>query len=206
MSDLVSQLGNFALEIISRTGYAGIFLLSALESAAIPIPSEIVIPFSGFLAVSGRFSLWLVVLVATTANLIGSAVLFWIGRSGGRWVLEHYGKYILVGRHDLERGDQWFVRYGVKAVFWGRMLPIVRTFISLPAGVARMNFWRFSLFTILGSLPWNLALVFIGYKAGERWNLLHDYFRRVDKIIVIAVVLLLIWYIWKKKKILNPKF
>lgn len=201
MSHLVSQLGNFALEIISRTGYASIFLLSALESAAIPIPSEIVIPFSGFLAVSGRFNLWLVVIIATAANLVGSVILFWIGKSGGRWVLERYGNYILVGRHDLERGDQWFARYGVKAVFWGRMLPVVRTFVSLPAGVARMNFWKFSLFTTLGSLPWNLALVFIGYKAGEKWNLLHDYFRKADKIAILMIVILLIWYIWKKKKV-----
>ena len=200
MVELVSYISEWALEIIGRTGYAGIFLLSALESCAIPIPSEVVVPFSGFLAVSGRFNLWLVILAATLANLTGSIILFWIGRSGGRWFLERYGKYVLIHKHDMEKGDKWFSRYGTKAIFWGRMLPVVRTFISLPAGVAEMNFYRFSLYTFLGSLPWNATLAIIGYKTGENWRVLEDYFRKLDIFIVVLIVVLVIWYVRRHLK------
>ena len=197
MVELVSYISEWALVVIRKTGYAGIFLLSALESAAIPIPSEVVIPFSGFLAASGRFNIWLIVLTATLANLAGSIILFWIGRSGGRWILERYGKYVLIHKHDMERGDKWFAKYGNKAVFWSRMLPVVRTFISLPAGVSGMNFSRFCLLTILGSLPWNACLAFIGYKTGENWNILHGYFRKADIFIVLFIVVLIVVYLWK---------
>ncbi len=200
MVELISYISEWALEAIGRTGYAGIFLLSALESAAIPIPSEVVVPFSGFLAVSGRFNIWLVILVATAANLAGSIILFWIGKSGGRWILERYGKYVLIHKHDLEKGDKWFSRYGNKVIFWSRMLPVVRTFISLPAGVSKMNFSRFCLLTFLGSLPWNAGLALIGYKAGENWNILHDYFRKADIFIVIFIAVLIGWYVWRHMK------
>lgn len=197
MSGIISAISLWALGLIKSTGYAGIFVLSALESCAIPIPSEIVIPFSGFLAVSGRFNLWLVVLIATIANLAGSVILFWIGRSGGRWFLERYGKYVLIRKHDMEKGDEWFKKYGTKTIFWGRMLPVVRTFISLPAGVSGMNFYRFSLYTFLGSLPWNTGLALIGYKTGENWDILHGYFRKLDIFIILLIVVLAIWYIWR---------
>ena len=200
MTELISYISGWVLEIIERTGYAGIFLLSTLESCAIPIPSEVVVPFSGFLAVSGRFNLWLVILVATLANLVGSIVLFLIGRSGGRWFLERYGKYFLIHKHDMERGDKWFAKYGSKAVFWSRMLPAVRTFISLPAGVAEMNFYKFSFYTLLGTLPWNAGLAIIGYKTGENWNILHDYFRNADVIIVTLVAVFICWYVWRHFK------
>lgn len=200
MIELISYISEWALEVIERTGYAGIFLLSALESAAIPIPSEVVIPFSGFLAVSGRFNIWLLILAATAANLAGSIILFWIGKSGGRWILEHYGKYLLIHKHDLDKGDEWFAKHGSKAVFWSRMLPVVRTFISLPAGVSKMNFLKFCILTFLGSLPWNASLALIGYKAGENWSILHDYFRKADILIVILLTVLVVWYIWRHLK------
>ncbi|OGN01198.1 MAG: hypothetical protein A3I26_03695 [Candidatus Yanofskybacteria bacterium RIFCSPLOWO2_02_FULL_43_10] len=200
MINIITQISEFALNIIGRTGYAGVFLLSALESAAIPIPSEVVVPFSGFLAVSGRFNIWLIILAATAANLAGSVILFWIGRSGGRWFLERYGKYVLIHKRDLEKGDRWFSRYGNKAIFWSRMLPVVRTFISLPAGVSGINFSKFCFLTFLGSLPWNAALAVIGYKAGENWNILHAYFRKADMFIAASVVLAVGWYVWKHLK------
>ena len=202
MINIIAQISDFALYLINKTGYAGIFLLSALESAAIPIPSEVVVPFSGFLAVSGRFNIWLVISITTLANLVGSMILFLVGRSGGRWFLERYGKYVLIHKHDLEKGDKWFAKYGSKAVFWSRMLPVVRTFISLPAGVSRMNFLKFCLLTFLGSLPWNTGLALIGYKAGENWDILHGYFRKLDIFIILLIVVLAIWYIWRhiKKK------
>ena len=188
MFEIISTIGNWALSVINSTGYVGIFILSALESAAVPIPSEVVIPFSGFLAAGGKFSLWGIVAVATLANLAGSVVLFLIGRSGGRWILERYGKYVLIHKKDLDAADKWFSRYGTAAVFWGRMLPVVRTFVSLPAGVAKMNIGRFSLFTFLGALPWNLLLAILGFKAGNNWDMLHSYFRKADIFIVILVI------------------
>ena len=200
MINIISQLSEFALSLIDKTGYIGIFILSALESCAIPIPSEVVFPFSGFLAVSGRFSIWPVILVATIANLVGSVILFWIGRSGGRWFLERYGKYVLIHKHDMEKGDEWFKKYGTRAIFWGRMLPVIRTFVSLAAGVGEMNFYKFSAVTFLGSLPWNAALAVIGYKAGENWRVLENYFRKLDLFIVILVILAVGWYVRRHLK------
>lgn len=200
MFDLIAVISGFALDTIEKTGYTGIFVLSLLESAAIPIPSEIVVPFSGFLVSLGRFSFWPVVVLISVANLAGSIILFFIGRSGGRWILEHYGKYILIHSDDLEKGDRWFKRYGTKAVFFGRLLPVVRTFISLPAGIAEMSFYKFSFFTFLGALPWNFVLALIGLKAGENWNLLHEYFRKLDIFILIFVLVLVIFYLLKHLK------
>lgn len=200
MTSIVVKLSEFALTVIGKTGYAGIFILSALESCAIPIPSEVVIPFSGFLSVSGRFNIWLVILVATLANLVGAVALFLIGRFGGRWLLEKYGKYVFVHKGDLEKSDYWFSKHGSKAVFWSRMLPVVRTFISLPAGVSKMNVVKFCLLTFLGSLPWNAALAFVGYKAGENWMILERYFRKLDTFIIILIAVSIIWYVWRHLK------
>lgn len=198
MFEIISHISVWALEIINTTGYVGIFILSVLESTAIPIPSEIVLPFSGFLAASGKFSLWGIVAISTLANLVGSIILFLVGRSGGRWILERYGKYVLIFKKDLDTADKWFSRHGAATVFFGRMLPIVRTFISLPAGIAKMSLTRFSLFTFLGALPWNFALAYIGYAAGERWNILEPYFRKFDIVLGIAIVVGVSFYIIKK--------
>lgn len=200
MSTLISQISGWALGVIDKTGYAGVFILSMLESAAIPIPSEIVVPFSGFLASSGRFGLLAVVLVATAANLTGSVILFLIGRSGGRWILERYGKYVFIHQKDLDLGDRWFLKHGVKAVFFGRMLPVVRTFISLPAGVAKMNFKKFAAYTFLGALPWNFALAYIGFKMGENWEVLHPYFQKLNYAIAGLIGVGILWYIFKHQK------
>ena len=197
MSGLLSYISNLAMVTIDRTGYAGVFVLSALESAAIPIPSEVVVPFSGFLAVSGRFSFWTVVFVTTAANLVGSLIIFFIAKNGGRWILEHYGKYFLIHHDDLENGDKWFKRYGTKAVFWGRILPGIRTFISLGAGIAEMDLHKFVIYTFLGALPWNFALTLVGYKAGKNWAVLHEYFRRIDIFIVLLVGVGVAWYVWR---------
>lgn len=205
MIEMLSYISEWALDVINKTGYAGIFVLSALESTAIPIPSEVVVPFSGFLVTIGEFSFWGVVWVATLANLAGSVILFLIGKSGGRWIVEKYGKYLLIHKKDLDRADDWFAKHGIKAVFWSRMLPVVRTFISLPAGIAGMKLWKFSLFTFLGALPWNLGLAFIGYKAGENWNILHGYFQKVNIFIVLFIVIVVVWYVVKHIKINQHK-
>lgn len=200
MSDLISYVAEWSLGIIDRMGYPGIFILSALESMAIPIPSEIVIPFSGFLAAVGKFNLWLVIFVSTLANLCGSIILFLIGKSGGRWFLERYGKYFLIHKKDLDRSDRWFNEHGVKAVFWSRMLPVVRTFISLPAGISGVSLEKFVFYTFCGSLPWNTTLVFVGFKLGENWETALKYFDKFNLVIYILIVALIILYIVKHKK------
>ncbi len=191
---ITEYLSTFIIHWMTLFGYTGLFLLSLLESAGILIPSEIVLPFAGFLVASGEFLFWPTVLLATLGNVVGSIVLFWIGKSGGRWFLEKYGKYVFIHKGEIEKGEAWFNRHGVKAVFWARMMPIVRTFISLPAGVNRMNFKKFILFTSLGALPWNLALVYLGVKTGENWNSFHPYFHIFDYIIGAVLVLLALKY------------
>ena len=199
MFELIEGISRWALNVINQSGYFGIFILSALESAAIPIPSEIVVPFSGFLAEQGRFSFWLVVAVATIANAVGSLFLYLVSLKGGRWILERYGKYILISSHELNLADKIFFKYGGKIVFIGRILPVVRTFISIPAGVARMNFPKFISYTIFGSLPWNFILALVGFKAGENWDILSPYFRKFDFVIIGAVVIGIFWYIYNRK-------
>lgn len=193
-------LFSLVIQVMSATGYTGLFVLSLVESAGIPVPSEIVLPFSGFLIASGQFLLWPAVLLATLGNVVGSVILFWIGASGGRWFLEKYGKYVLIHHRDIEKGEAWFKRHGNKAVFFGRMMPIVRTFISLPAGVAQMNFKKFIVFTTLGALPWNFALVYLGLKAGENWEMLRSYFHIVDIVIGVGIVIFIIWHVYNKQK------
>ena len=200
MTNILSYLTQFAVNLIDTTGYIGIFVLSVLENAGIPIPSEVVMPFSGFLVSSGRFNLWGVVIVATVANLIGSVILFYIGRLGGRLILEKYGRYVLITKHDIESGDRWFSRHGSSAVFFGRLLPVVRTLISLPAGMSEMGIYKFTLLTLAGSLPWNFALVLVGYKAGENWDLLHAYFKKFDLVIVVLIAFGIVWYVRRHLK------
>jgi len=155
------------------------------------------VPFSGFLATTARFNIYTVIIVATLANLAGSVVLYWIGRSGGRWILERYGKYVFIDAKHLDKADIWFGKYGAKTVFWSRMLPVVRTFISLPAGIGEMGFGKFTVYTLLGSLPWNAGLAIAGYKAGEHWDFLRDYFHKADYFIVAVIIVAIMWYIAK---------
>ena len=150
--DLLALISSFVINIISTLGYGGIFFLMALESALIPIPSEIIMPFSGFLVFDEKFSFLAVVLWGTIGNLIGSIAAYFIGLYGGRPLIEKYGKFILISRHELDLADSWFKKYGSLSVLVSRMLPAARTFISLPAGIARMPFGKFCLYTFLGSL------------------------------------------------------
>jgi membrane protein DedA with SNARE-associated domain len=155
---------------ISATGYAGIAGLMALESACIPLPSEIIMPFGGYLASTGRFSLVAVATAGAIGCNIGSTVAYLIGAHGGRVAVLRWGKYIFLDANELDRFDRYFKRYGSATVLIGRLLPVVRTFISLPAGIARMPFIRFQIFTFIGSWPWCFALAYLGLKLGEQWN------------------------------------
>lgn len=198
--ELLALISTFIIKIISTLGYTGIVMLMGIESACIPIPSEIIMPFSGYLVFEGRFSLWLVVLAGTFGNLIGSIIVYLLGLKGGRPLIEKYGKYILISYHELEEAEKWFEKYGNISVFFSRILPIVRTFISFPAGIAKMPFGKFCLYTFLGSLPWSIFLTYIGVITGKNWKNIEVYFRRFDWLIVILVISLVGWWLYKKLK------
>ncbi len=170
----------------------------ALESALIPIPSEIIMPFAGFLVWEGKFSFANVVLWGALGNLAGSIIAYFLGFYGGRPLLEKYGKYILISTEEIKRADDWFKKYGNFSIFISRMLPVVRTFISLPAGVARMPFWKFSLYTFLGSLPWAFLLTYLGIISGENWKNLEAYFRKFDWLIIGIILAAIGWYLYAK--------
>lgn len=193
-------LVNFITNIILKIGYIGIFILMTLESAAMPIPSEIIMPFSGFLVFEEKFSFWLVVLAGTMGNLVGSIILYFIGKYVGRPVIIKYGKYFLIREKELILTEKWFEKYGNTAIFFSRLLPVIRTYISLPAGLTRMPVLKFSFYTGIGSLPWVIILTYAGIILGGQWNTLENYFRQLDLIIVIIIITLLGWYIYKKIK------
>src|ERR1700704_5563781 len=155
---IIAILSAFIVATISTLGYAGIVLLMAIESACIPLPSEIIMPFSGYLVYTGRFNIWLVSVAGAFGCVVGSLVAYWVGMYGGRPFIERYGRYVLISRHDLDLADRCFARYGELIVFTSRLLPVIRTFIAFPAGVAKMNLPRFVVYTFLGSLPWCLGV------------------------------------------------
>ena len=201
-STALKFIGTIIVSFISGSGYLGVALLMAIESACIPLPSEIIMPFSGYLVSTGRFSLAGVAVAGAVGCNLGSIVAYFIGAVGGRPLAERYGHCVLVTRHDLELADRWFARYGDWAVFFSRLLPVIRTFIALPAGISRMNFLRFNIYTFLGSLPWCWLLAYAGMKLGQRWNILEPYFHRFDTIFVIVVVAGVVWFAhnrWKNR-------
>jgi membrane protein DedA with SNARE-associated domain len=202
MTSLLENLGHFITTFIAHTGYAGIVALMSIESACIPLPSEIIMPFSGYLVFLGRFKLVWVALAGALGCNIGSAVAYGVGFYGGRPLAERYGYYLWVSQGDLERADKWFDHFGNWAVFLARLAPVVRTFIALPAGIARMNFLKFNIYTFAGSLPWCWALAYAGVKLGSRWGILRPYFHRLDTAIVILFVVTLapfIYHRWKHR-------
>ena len=174
--------------------------MMAIESACIPLPSEVIMPFSGFLVFDGRFNLWLIALAGAVGCVIGSIIAYWVGAYGGRPLIEKYGKYILISHHDLDLADKWFKKYGDWAIFFSRLLPVVRTYISFPAGIARMRFWHFVLYTFLGSFPWCLGLGYIGLKLGQNWDSLKGYFRGADYIIAALIIIGIVWWVWRHLK------
>jgi len=192
---LIALLAGFIIGTIARLGYGGIVLLMAIESACIPLPSEIIMPFSGYLVSTGEMNLWLVALAGAAGCVLGSIVAYYAGAWGGRPFIEKYGKYILISHHDLNLADRWFQRHGDITIFVGRLLPVIRTFIAFPAGIARMNLWRFNLYTFVGSYLWSLGLAWIGMKLGEHWNTLGVYFHRFDAVIGIVLLAGVIWYV-----------
>lgn len=202
---IITALAGFVIAVISKAGYLGVVVLMGIESACIPLPSEIIMPFAGYLVFTGRFTLlWAATAGAIGCNL-GSVVAYEIGFYGGRPLIEKYGSYILMGRHDLDRADRFFQRFGSAAVFIGRLLPVIRTFIALPAGIARMPRLRFHIYTFVGSWPWCLGLAWIGMKLGERWHSdprLSHWLHRLDAVVLVLLILGVIWFVrshWKNR-------
>jgi membrane protein DedA with SNARE-associated domain len=200
LHELPAAVAGFVVATISATGYAGVAALMAVESACIPIPSEIIMPFSGYLVSTGRFNLLLAATAGAVGCNIGSTVAYMVGRHGGRPLVERWGPYILISRRDLDDADRFFARWGGIAVLVGRLLPVIRTFIALPAGIARLPQIKFQIYTFVGSWPWCFALAYAGYKLGQRWNTdpsLHALMRRFDLLVLAAVALGLVWYVWR---------
>jgi len=198
IADIFSQLALLIIKIISESGYLGISILMALESACIPIPSEVIMPFAGYLVSAGRFSLWLVIFWGAIGNLIGSIIAYGVGFYGGRPLIAKYGKYILLRQEELDKAQRFFGKYGNLSVFFSRLLPIIRTFISLPAGIAKMRFGRFCFYTFIGSFFWSAFLAYIGVFFGENWDVIGIYFRKFDWLIAILIIIFIVYFIYKK--------
>jgi membrane protein DedA with SNARE-associated domain len=189
MASITDPLVNAAVDVVDAMGLPGVFLLMLLESACIPVPSEATMLFAGFNVSNGEYSLFAAVAVGSLANLVGSWVAYGVGYYGRVDILEKHGKKLHIKKSHLEWADRWFERHGDATVFFTRMLPIIRTFISLPAGVARMPFWRFSALTLAGCVPWVLMLTFIGKQAGDNWEKWKDNLHYVDYAVAAAIVL-----------------
>jgi membrane protein DedA with SNARE-associated domain len=189
LASLTDPLVNFATNVVGDLGLPGVFILMLLESACIPIPSEATMLFAGFNVHEGEYSLLAITVVGSVANLVGSWIAYAVGYYGRIELVERHGNKLHIKKSHLDWADRWFARYGDATVFFTRMLPIIRTFISLPAGVARMPFWRFSAFTLAGCVPWVFLLGFIGKQAGDNWDQWKDNLHYVDYAVAATILL-----------------
>lgn len=197
ISNLIDILANFVIQTIDAIGYAGIFILMALESCGIPIPSEVIMPFSGFLVAQAKLNFWLVAFLGALGNLAGSVLAYYIGSKGGRPLIEKYGKYFLISEHDLNIADKWFKNYGPLTAFFGRLLPVIRTYISFPAGIAKMDIKKFSFYTFIGALPWCILFSWLGVKLGQHWDFVREKLHSFDLAIMLLIILAIALYIWR---------
>lgn len=198
IADLIARVGQFIIQTIESLGYEGIIILMAVESACIPLPSEIIMPFSGALAQQGRFTLLGISLAGATGSTLGSWVVYFLGWYGGHPLLLKYGKYLLISHHDLARAERFFQRYGWVSLFLGRVMPVIRTYISLPAGISKANFWILTVTSFIGSLIWSFFLGFIGFKLGENWEVMEPYLRKFDLLILAGLVFLILLFLWRR--------
>lgn len=192
-------LSSSIIQLITSQGYVAVFILMGLESALIPIPSEVTMPFAGFLVGQGHLNFWLVVLIGALGNLGGSlaayALGFYLEESIILSLIHKYGKFVLLTEHEYTRALKWFDRYGNGIAFFSRLLPAVRTFISLPAGLAEMNIMKFSLYTFAGSFIWSALLTYIGLVLGKNWESIHGVFTKFHYVIVLVFIAFIIWYL-----------
>lgn len=205
MIDFILQpLADFIFYLVNKFGYWGIVSAMAIESACIPLPSEIIMPFSGFMVYKGIFDFWFTALAGGIGCTLGSVLAYGAGYFGGenfvRKFIKKYGKFFLVFEYELDEAEQWFRKYGELIAFSSRLMPVVRTFISLPAGISKMNFKRFCLYTFVGSFIWSTVLTYIGRELGENWQIISTYFHKFDLFFVSAGLGVVIWYIHHKIK------
>ncbi|MGB6692520.1 MAG: DedA family protein [Terracidiphilus sp.] len=201
MSDrILAYLVQFVTHVIQAGGYAGIVALMGIESACIPLPSEIIMPFAGYLVYLGHFNLWGAATAGALGCNVGSLIAYWIGAKGGRPLVERYGRWVLMSHHDLDRMTSFFAKYGSVTVLVARLLPVVRTFIAFPAGIAKMPQLRFHFYTFAGSWPWCLGLAYAGERLGESWNdprsPFHEMFHRFHTAIVLVLLAGVVWFVW----------
>lgn len=198
---MIATLAGWITTAIAAGGYAGVAALMAIESACIPLPSEIIMPFAGYLVSAGRFSLWAVALAGAVGCNIGSTAAYWVGAHGGRRFVERWGRWVLLDIGDLDRAERFFDRFGLFAVLIGRLLPVVRTFIALPAGMARMRQWPFQIYTFAGSFVWCYALAYAGMQLGERWDSdprLQSFMHRFDLLVAVLLLAAIAWLLWHR--------
>ena len=197
---IIDILARVVVQTIDVLGYPGVFFLMLIESCGIPMPSEIIMPFSGFLVAAGKMNFWAVSFVCAFANMAGPLTTYWLGLQYGRALIEKYGKYVLISKRDLDLADRWFMRFGNWTVFFGRLLPVVRTYISFPAGVAKMEMKRFSLYTFAGALLWSILFTWLGVKMGDNWGQIREKLHNFDLAIVVLIVIGITWYVWRHIK------
>jgi membrane protein DedA with SNARE-associated domain len=203
LEKLITIVATWIIGVISTMGYGGIVLLMAIESACIPLPSEIIMPFAGFLVFKGELLLWAVALAGATGCVLGSIPAYYLGMFGGRPLVEKYGKWLLISHHDLQLADRWFARHGEITVFIGRLLPVMRTFIAFPAGIARMPMGKFITYTFAGSLIWCWLLAYAGMKFGEHWESLEVYFHEFHLVLAAVAIIFAAWYIRRHIKAMH---
>jgi membrane protein DedA with SNARE-associated domain len=196
---IIEILIQFIMHVIGSGGYAGIVALMGIESACIPLPSEIILPFAGCLVYEGRFNLFWVATAGAIGCNLGSVIAYWIGASGGRPLVERYGKWVLMNHHDLDRMTAFFEKYGAITVLISRLLPVVRTFIAFPAGIAKMPQGKFHLYTFAGSWPWCYVLAYVGMKLGEKWETdprFHQIFHQFHAVVEVVLLAGIVWFVW----------
>jgi membrane protein DedA with SNARE-associated domain len=200
LASITDAIARLATDVVDAMGLPGVFALMVAESACIPIPSEATMLFAGFNVSRGEYSLVAATAVGAVANLVGSWLAYWLGYVGRVDLLEKHGRKLHVKKSHLDWADRWFERHGDATVFFARMLPIIRTFISLPAGVARMPFWRFSLLTLAGCVPWVFMLTFIGKQAGDRWESWKNSLHYVDYAVVAAIAVGILYLVVRRRR------
>jgi membrane protein DedA with SNARE-associated domain len=200
MSQILNSVTNLIIHIISSLGYLGVGFLMALQTVAVPIPSEVILPFSGYLASAGRFNIFLIALTGGLGSCVGASIAYYIGYKGGRPLVEKYGKYIFLSGNEFRITEQFFAKYHSAAMFFGQLLPIVRSFIAFPAGITKAPYKKFLVYVFLGSFIWSLALAYVGEKLGQNWQTLHSKFQHLDLVVIVLIILGAAFWVYRHAK------
>jgi len=205
---LLGHVAGWIVSVISSMGYGGIVLLMAIESACIPLPSEVIMTFSGYLVSTGRFELFAVATAGAIGCNVGSIPAYFAGQYGGRAFVQRWGKWVLVDVHELDKAERFFQRFGSLAVLIGRLLPVIRSFIAFPAGMAKMNQVKFHIYTFIGSWPWCFALALVGQRLGVAWQTdprLKAVMHQMDTVVIAAILIAVAWYVWRHLKMFRTR-